>query len=194
MDVEDVLNKLYDLPVKIVEMYKPGYVPLSEFIRVSCLYGDEKFIHFTEIASFFNKYIGDMKRTRELLMYSINLRSVPGNNPYFLIVVPMIYHGKRIYAVLSEAVGNNFIMRVSRSYYTPNWRQLVKIAAYYGEDPRYFNLISYPSNGRNWLTRIFQGTKSITVPIPIIDLWLEYGLDHLVKHFIVSVLNLITNY
>jgi len=193
MDVGEILNKLYDLPVKIVEHYRPTYIPVSEYIRVSCLYGGKKFVYFMEIASFFDKYIGDMRVTKALLRNAITNRSYE-YAPYFLIAMPMIYHGKPKYVILSEAVGSRFRLRVSKCYYVPNWRYLVKVAAYHSEDPKYFNLVTFPTNGKNWLLKRFQSTKSIAVPVPILELWLEYGLDHLVKHFVDYVLDLIAYY
>jgi len=194
MNIENVLDKLYDLPVKIVEHYKPTHNTVSEFIRVSCLYGGKKFVHFDEIASFFDRYIGNMRAVRVLLQNIFTRRGLYNYAPYFLIVIPITYEKKLTYAVLTTSVASRFKIRTSKCYYTPNWLLLVKTAAYHNEDPRYFNLITFPTKGKNWLLRGFQSTKSIIVPVPILELWLEYGLDHLVKHFVNYVITLISDY
>jgi len=194
MDIDKVLNKLYDLPVKVVESYKPNHIPVSEFIRVSCLYGGKKFVHFMEIASYFDRYIGDIRLTKALLRDTFNKRSSFKYAPYYLIVVPMTYHRKPTYAVLTEQVGGHFRLRPSKCYYVPNWRYLVKFAAYHQEDLHYFNLLTFPQNGQNWILKRFQSTKSIAVPVPILDLWIEHGLDHLVAHFMKCVYDLIADY
>jgi len=194
MNTDHILNKLYDLPVKIVEFRRPSYVLISEYIRASYLYGGKRVVHFRELLSFFDRYVGDIRITKTLLRIAITNRGSKDYAPYFLIVTPIIYHGKPTLGVLTEPVGYKFRLSVSQCYYTPNWRYLVKAAAYYDEDPRYFNLITFPTRGKNWILKRFQSTRSIPLPIPILDLWISYGADHLVKHFVKYVLHLISYY